>query len=165
MSQASFALTTKSLKPHVHGEGRLSFVILTEQKQIILTFELPTSQILGFEHKPKTAEEKTKFEESKSFLSDYSKLVLLQADGKTLSDCVLKQFKVGAPQFDSAHSDYDLNYTLHCESLQAIDTLKVLAFRSLKGLSKLKVEGIYNSTPIVASLSPSNDSVHVGLEH
>src|ERR1043166_2256960 len=67
----------KSLHPHVHGEGKMTFVIDTEKNKISVGFEFPADQVLGFEHRPKTDAEKNEVKKAVALVAKAKNLVAL----------------------------------------------------------------------------------------
>lgn len=57
---------------HVHGEAQLFIAI--EGNQLLIEFESPADNILGFEHTPNTASQKARLKSSLVTLADYTSL-------------------------------------------------------------------------------------------
>jgi hypothetical protein len=141
----------KPLPPHVHGEGKLEFVVDYGEKSAKFDFELPADQVLGFEHHPKNENERKALADSKVLLATPTKMLELIADKD--ADCAFGKSEIKAPfsepesnQKKSAkheeHADFDVSYSVTCANLKGLSGLRLAAFKNLKGLVKLKVEGL-----------------------
>ncbi len=143
----------KNLAPHVHGEGKLNFVLDYEKQEAQLNFQFPALQVLGFENKPKNDSEKKIHKESHEKLKNPSNIFTLVSAKNSKSDCVFGKSTLKIPYMDDHahdhghahedhdHADYELEYSFKCKNLKAVQGFKLEAFKNLKNLEKLKAEG------------------------
>jgi len=141
----------KNLAPHVHGEGKLNFVLDYEKQEAQLNFQFPALQVLGFEHKPKNESEKKIHKDSHTRLKSPTNIFSLISAKGAKSDCVFGKSILKIPYADEHahkhehgghdHADYELEYTFKCKNLKAVQGIKLEAFKNLKSLDKLKAEG------------------------
>lgn len=150
--QLSFARAAKNetnLAPHVHGEGKLNFVVDFEKQIAELNFKFPALQVLGFEHKPKSDQDKKIHSESHTMLKTPENIFTLISDKNSKSECVFGKSTLKIPYMDDHahhghehdHADYELTYTMSCKNIKAVRGFNLVAFKKLKSLDKLKVEG------------------------
>ncbi len=124
----------RQLGAHVHGHGKLNIAI--EGKSISLELDVPAADIVGFEHEPKTPEEKAALELAKARLASGLSLFTPSAEAQ----CAQKNAAVGmeaehgaendqhAPggkHEEHVHADFNAEYTFECA---APSQLKSMAF-------------------------------------
>lgn len=153
----------KNLAPHVHGEGKLSFVFDLTKNEAEITFHFPAIQVLGFEHKPKTVTEKKLHQDTHAMLKDPKSIFSLITASSARADCVFGPSKLKVPYLDDHthghsheghdHADYELSYSMKCKNLKAVEGLQVSAFKTLKGLNKLNVEGLVDEKAFSQQMS------------
>lgn len=154
----------KNLAPHVHGEGKLRFVLDYEKQEAQLNFQFPALQVLGFEHKPKTEAEKKIHKDSHALLKKPTSIFTLITATNAKSDCSFGKSTLKIPYMDDHahnhghshgdhdHADYELEYSLRCKNLKAVQGIKLEAFKNLKNLEKLKVEGFAGEKPVAQEI-------------
>lgn len=158
VSNASVAKNESNLAPHTHGEGKLIFVLDLEKQEAQIEFKIPALQVLGFERKPKTELEKKTHVESQAMLKVPTNIFTLLTDKNSKSECVFGKSILKIPYLEDhahhehnhgeEHADYELNYKVTCKNIKAVRGFKIEAFKSLKGLDKLKAEGFVGDKPI-----------------
>ncbi|MGS2718262.1 ZrgA family zinc uptake protein, partial [Eionea flava] len=72
------ASTAWAAGKHVHGEAEL--FIAVNQQQVLIELETPAANIVGFEHKPKTHQQKQIIKNALAKLEDYRNIVNLEGD-------------------------------------------------------------------------------------
>ncbi len=92
----AFAEEHRHLGAHVHGHGRLNIAI--EDKTMSLELDVPAADIVGFEHEPKTPEEKSALEQAKATLANGLSLFTPSAEAQ----CTQKSAAVG---MEAEHGD------------------------------------------------------------
>ena len=68
--------TLRQLDAHNHGEAQLS--IVTDNQQMAITLTTPSANVIGFEHEPRTDEQRAQVGSVKKILADYNKLFRLE---------------------------------------------------------------------------------------
>lgn len=165
------ANSKKNLAPHVHGEGQLRFVAESEKGEIELSIQIPAIQVLGFEHKPKTAEEKKTHTEAHLKLKDHKQVFSIVSTKKGKADCVFNHAVLKSPYMGDHdhghlhhahdHADYELTYRMKCRDIKAVQSFQVVAFQNLKGLTKLKVEGLVDGRAVTKELTAADSNIPV----
>lgn len=132
-----------SLDAHAHGAAQLNVVL--DGNVLELQLESPAMNLVGFEHNAETDADKAKVAAARSQLEQPTVLF-----GVNAGDCSLSQTELQSTLFaehaeshehESAHSDIDAHYTLHC---QAPDRLKQLdlaeLFKRFPATEKIQVQ-------------------------
>ena len=132
---------------HVHGKAELSLLI--DGKTIAFELKSPALNVLGFEHEPKTKEERKLVKKANKKLSDYKNVISIPG-----LNCQLKESAVNSPYeddhdkeehyhphelHDDDHSDYYLSYSLTCENMNNLKTIEVKLFENFDGFENIEV--------------------------
>lgn len=163
----------KNLEAHVHGEGSFNFVIDQKSNQAELNFKFPALQVLGFEHKPKTSAEKKVHADSHLMLKDPKNIFTLVTDTQKPAGCVFGDSVLKIPYIEESHTghshkghdhdhaDYELTYKISCQDIAQLSGFNLEAFKKLKNLDKLKVEGLSGDKSISTLLTPARTEVSI----
>ena len=151
--------THASLTAHVHGVSEVNIVL--DQQQLMIEWQAPAMDVLGFEHATPSATEQAKITQ---FLQD-SKLPSHIVNISKSADCQLEKVSVAGEQFNGQSVDYDhadisLSYQLSCQQPQQ---LKTLAFASLferfPSIEQVNVQLLSSDKQIGINLTPQSSSV------
>lgn len=112
-------------KAHVHGHGKIRVAV--EGTHLHVEMELPAEDIVGFERRPRSAEEKAKVEKAKLDLMDPAKNLTVP---KT---CQLKEKEVHSELLQKSskkleHSEFEVKYHFECQDIQKIKGFTLLFF-------------------------------------
>ncbi|XOV78109.1 MAG: DUF2796 domain-containing protein [Aestuariibacter sp.] len=155
-----------SAQQHVHGHGQL--LIAQEQQKWHLKFILPAADILGFEHKPETEEQKHLLKEVTKRFESADEVVELKGS------CRLDRVKNVLPQQEddnkahsdreeddhhhhsrheqeNKHSDIEVEYFFICES--KVTAISVKLFDWARTLQHIKTQWIRDNGQGVAELN------------
>ena len=86
--------------PHQHGVGRLNVAVQGDEVEIEL--ETPGADIVGFEHEPRTAEQKRAVQDAATALRDGAALFVFPA----AAGCTLKEAEVEAGLLGDDHKEH-----------------------------------------------------------
>ncbi|MGB1800111.1 MAG: ZrgA family zinc uptake protein [Gammaproteobacteria bacterium] len=139
---------------HVHGKAELSFLI--DGDAVAIELKSPALNVLGFEHEPKTNEEKEIVEQTNKKLSDYNNIISI--DGL---NCQVIESEIESPyeseheeehhdhkhhddhhHGDDEHDDYYLSYSLKCENTDKLKTIEVKLFDNFDGFETIEATWI-----------------------
>jgi len=152
----------RQLDAHSHGEGRLAIAI--EGKAIEMELEAPASDIIGFEHAPKTKAQKQALVDARKRLGKLAGVMVLSPE----AGCKLKSTdvdvlgaaaggkghdhdhddhgkKAGAAKTDDhdhehgSHSEFKVTYKVECAAPEKLGSVAFDYFKSFKGAEKLDV--------------------------
>lgn len=117
---------------HVHGVAEMDVAI--EGNKLVITLESPADNLLGFEHAPKNAAEKTKLQKVSAQLNNAAALFTPDA----AAQCKAAQPEVKMPDFaKGSHSDIDVEYHFDCASIPASVALPL--WKNFPGFKKITV--------------------------
>jgi hypothetical protein len=149
---------------HEHGVGRLNLVL--EGEELHLELISPGANIVGFEHRPTSAEDKHTVEEAVSQLEDGDGLFELPtAAGCRLADANIVSELLGkahdSPEVDKhgegeeehsgheegehedeSHSEFHAEYRFSCTNPEALDRISVGVFQQFPATEELEVQVI-----------------------
>ncbi len=143
---------------HVHGLAKL--LVAVEANSMELLFETPAMNLLGFEHKPKTADQQEKARQVLADLNTPEKLFNISSS----AGCVVSENDIQAPygktdqheghgnhhshdhekHHDSGgeHSDYLVRYRYTCENPNQIKQLNVNVFELFPMTESIEVQAV-----------------------
>ena len=135
-----------SLSAHQHGIGRLDLAM--DGGHFALELTLTAHDVVGFEHKAKTADEKAKAAKAKATLEDPSKLFsFAESAGCTVlvEDVANSIEESGEEESESAteggeHADYLASYVVSCKEIGKLSSVPVKLFSLFPSLASLKVQ-------------------------
>ena len=135
---------------HVHGLMRMDVAV--QAQTLTVQIEAPLDSLLGFEHAPRTAAQKTAADALIKMLNEDRSLVRPAAAAncsltKTVVDAaVLKPAdkaaaaKKGEPKPDNGHADIDISYEFNCAQVDKLETLTLGLFDAFKRLQKVEAQ-------------------------
>lgn len=123
----------KSLKSHEHGVGTLN--IAQDENTIIFEFEIPGSDIVGFEYLAKEEEDIKKVKDAIDILSDYKNMILPSGAGK----CKLLNSSAKVIN-EGKHSEFLSNYKFNCENLAELKIIYIRYFKNFENGRKLNIK-------------------------
>jgi hypothetical protein len=150
----------RQLGAHSHGEGHLAIAI--EGSRLQMELDVPASDILGFEHAPKSASQKKALADAKAQLAQLKGLFVLtpeagcklaSADVDVVGPAAGNEAahdhdhdkQVGAGKSGEhhhehgSHSEFKVTYAVECASPAKLGTMAFDYFKSFKGAQKLDV--------------------------
>ena len=132
---------------HVHGEAELSLLI--DGKSVVFELKSPALNVLGFEHEPKTNEEKEIVKKANKKLSNYKNIISIPD-----LNCQVIKSEIDSPyeedhhhdhdhhdehhDEDVEHGDYYLSYSLTCENMNKLKTIEVKLFDNFDGFENIE---------------------------
>ena len=151
VSNAALADEHRELGPHEHGHGTLNIAI--EGSLVKMELEVPGDDIVGFEHAPSTAEEKSLIDKAKATLAQPLALFTVPAAAK----CVVKEANVKIqeekhepgeePEKEADgtvahHNEFFVVYAVSCGTISALKSLDFDYFKFFKNAQALTVNVI-----------------------
>lgn len=129
-------------KGHVHGVVNLNIAV--QGNTLTVQMEAPLDNLVGFEHRPRTAAQLKAAEAALKTLNDVAALIKpaaaaqcdagkAEVDGSTLQPAV-----PGAK--DAAHADLDATYTYTCAQPAALATLELGLFDAFRRIQRIDVQ-------------------------
>ncbi|AVZ78116.1 DUF2796 domain-containing protein [Zoogloeaceae bacteirum Par-f-2] len=136
---------------HEHGVARLQVAI--DGGRLVVALQSPLDNLVGFEHKPRTAAQRSAWAEAEGRLRDFGALfVLPPAAGCTLTNVDLElPWEAGArPDYDhdhdhdhdAAHGEVHVQYALDCAQPQALTGLTVKLAERFPRTARIRAEAV-----------------------
>ncbi|GGJ09353.1 DUF2796 domain-containing protein [Halopseudomonas pertucinogena] len=148
---------------HQHGIGHLD--LLLEDRQLTLLLELPAADLVGFEHAPRTAEQRARLEQVRAALQDPQRLFELPGAAQcTLTSVELHSdlFADAAPSADDAgHADISAHYLFSCNRTEKLQYLQVTLFEHFPGSEKLLLQAVTPSGQQGGELSAGRNRIRL----
>jgi len=171
--------TIRSAESHVHGGAKLA--IVSEGNNVTIEFETPIYNLLGFEYAPQTPTEKTRVIEAEKALSSPKNLIKFNRHAKCAFQTPTSKVELFDDHADEdghdeahdedhnehddehkeagSHKDVILNYSLSCESIDKIKSVRVEFFNVFSSFTELELVYLGPSQQMSAKLSPSRPNV------
>lgn len=131
---------------HVHGEAKLNISI--DKKILVFELSTPALNVLGFEHEPRTHQEKERVNKVNKILSAYENVISIPN-----LNCEQTQVEIISPYADEAiqannghkhehheegHSEYYLSHSLTCKDMNRLEYVEVTLFDNFEGFENIK---------------------------
>jgi hypothetical protein len=137
-----------SQAPHVHGVAEL--LVTYEKSRLNIVFESPSDNIVGFEHRVKSDDEKKLVESARAHLESPEKLFMIKSldctpiEAKVDFSSLIKERdeKHHHDKHETAHSEIVANYSFKCSLRKKIDSLKVNIFEYFPSIEGIDVQWI-----------------------
>lgn len=138
ISQNVFALGA-----HVHGLAGLD--IATDKKQILVMFKSPGFSVVGFEHKPKTKEQKEKLSLIKKQWLKNQNLFLF----KNLK-CNIKSKDFKVLYTGKSHSEINAEMTLECDKEVKGHDVKLMLMQTWRSIKEIHLQVLREDGSVVS---------------
>lgn len=133
-----FALSLSAAPPHVHGEARLEIAL--EGETLLIHFDSPLDNLLGFEHRPRTAGERQAVAALKAQLEAPGKLFDLPPEAR----CQALPPEIASPLFagrnEAAHLDLDADYRWRCTRPDELRAVRTQLFAEFPRLKRIRLD-------------------------
>ncbi len=149
---------------HVHGHASANVSYEGDVLNVALSFS--STDIFGFEHKPKTEEQHKKIEQSAFILEHANNLFLFNKPNA----CKLNSVNINseiidhdtnvhhvheAHDHDDTHSDVNAKYLFNCSDNE-LESIEYLIFDHFPTLEKIEVQFISNEHQVIFNASNDN---------
>ena len=160
----ALAAEFRSRPPHVHGLATLDIAV--DGTELAITFRAPAINVIGFEHAPATADEKSAVAHAdQTFKAGEHLFVTPTAAGCTQKNADLTPIsyesegdddKPNAPQ-----ADYEVSYRFECAHAGKLAWIDTTLFASLRGVQKITVNIVSDRLQSQIALLPGQR--HISL--
>ncbi len=177
----------RDLGAHEHGVAELGFA--ADGQDLIVEFESPAANLIGFEHMPRTAEQEKAVEDAMVFLKDGAKIFDIDANAKCTmakADIVSpfetpKEEKHGhdhdhdhdhadkdhgdADHAEKDHADHDTHsefvasYAFKCTSLPSLKSVQVNLFDTFPGIEEIHAVFLGDNLQFGVDLTKKNSLI------
>ncbi|MGD7034456.1 DUF2796 domain-containing protein [Methylotuvimicrobium buryatense] len=131
---------------HTHGAAELNIVI--ENDTVLIEFESPAVNLIGFEHKPRTDAQQLELQKALALLNDVEIIVSFEK-----GECRVTETHIRGP-FDNAdqeepehgkreeHSEFHATYSLSCQDASVIGSVSTRLFDHFPGFEAIRVRWV-----------------------
>lgn len=142
LALAPQALAHQSHGTHAHGLAELRVVV--DGPVLLLDIESPLDNLVGFEHAPRTEEQRVALNQAYQALTQFESLFRLPA----AAACTLRDAHVEFPwvtpghgqQTDAAHADLHAVFELDCANPEALTELEVRWFEVFPRTERIRAD-------------------------
>ncbi len=152
---------------HEHGSARLNVAI--EGAELYAEFASPAANIVGFEYRARTAEEKKTVHEALEMLEHGSRLLRPTAAAR----CRLSEVEVDSEMLEGGHghqqhdeeehgemhSEFHVSYRFACGAPEALDSIEVKLFELFPGMERIESQVITDRGQTRAQLTPKRPNL------
>ncbi len=159
---------------HEHGVARLQVAI--DGGRLVVALQSPLDNLVGFEHKPRTAAQRSAWVEAEGRLRDFGALFLVPpAAGCTLAEIELElPWAAGARSdqdpaqdhgpdhdhdHDAAHGEVHVQYALDCAQPQALTGLTVKLAERFPRTARIRAETVTPRGQNAQTLTRDNNTL------
>ena len=158
---------------HEHGHAQLNLAL--DGQQLLIEFEAPAADLVGFEHPPRTRQEQQHYAQALLPLKQADQLFVLPS----AAACQLQQQTVSSEAeaheeteqgHDDAsghheheaeeHSDIHASFTFVCQQPEALNSFGVRLFKQYPSLEKISLQAILPTTQTSAELTPTTTALY-----
>ncbi|MEO3878180.1 ZrgA family zinc uptake protein [Rheinheimera fenheensis] len=144
------------LGAHVHGHGLLTLVL--EGNEMQLAFQAAAYSVVGFEHKPSTAEQQ---QEIDAAIAIFNQGDWFSVNADANCELAMAEASTDLTQANSSagHGDFYANYQLLCQRPARLNQLQLSIFNLLPALEQVEVQWIINGRQGATKTSLQNSTV------
>ena len=157
----------KQQEAHVHGVAHLNLAL--ESNELFIEFTSPAADIVGFEHEPKTKEEKSAMQKALGRLRAGKRMFICSPGaGVQLEKSIVKtglhhvceheDHDHGTDSHEQ-HSDVSIEYRFHIKTPDKLKSIDVMLFKYFKSLQKIKVQVLTQTKQTAVKLTPENTKI------
>jgi len=172
----------RSAEAHTHGNAELAIVL--ENEAIIIEFDSPLYNILGFEHRPETEAQKRRVMSAETQLSQADGLFVFNSEAACRPSSQIENIQLFENQKSPSSADHDhshdedhshdhkdegdennthkdmrLTYRFSCDNSSAIKNVSVNLFEAFENLSDVDVVYLGPSTQKQLTLNRNNSEM------
>ena len=166
---AVLAESTHTHAAHEHGHALLNLALADHQ--LLLEFQAPAADLVGFEHPPRTAAEQQRYSQALQPLQQAGQLFVLPQAAACQLQQQTSNSEAEAEDHDDhdaadhaghdadGHSDIHASFTFSCQHPEALNSFGVRLFAQYPSLAKISLQAILPTTQTAAELTPANNSL------
>lgn len=145
-----------ALGAHVHGHAVLTLVL--EGNEMQLAFQSAAQSIVGFEHKPRTPEQK---QEVAAAIEVFNQAQWFSFNTDANCELVMAEASTDLtePQANKGHADFYANYQLLCQRPARLDELQLSIFSLVPMLEHMDIQWIINGRQGASQAALSSSTV------
>jgi hypothetical protein len=163
---ASEAIADEFRSRGAHDHGSATVDIAVQDATLDISLHSPAINVVGFEHAPRSVEEKTALAQANRVFGSPRGLFLIPEDAACASVSVMLMPIAFEHDGDDAkpkapHADYDVSYRFHCAHADRLGWVDIRLFDQMKGTRKIVAHVVTPALHTHSLLTP--DNTHVRL--
>ncbi|WP_261816924.1 DUF2796 domain-containing protein [Vibrio gallicus] len=181
-SLLSLCLSTSALgagfRQHgAHVHGYVTYNIAQDHNQLIIDIFSPGMDIVGFEHDPKTTQEKQAIQRAMELFKDYSSIIDIPSQAQcsiasnntniiksSPNDILSKKEngKIHNPFVDhSTHANFEIEYLFNCDNPEQLNTISTYWFQHFPATKFITANHITDLKQGADELSKNQTKIHI----
>ena len=139
---------------HQHGVGHLDAALEGQLLDIALT--IPGADIVGFEHEPRTDNQKQALVSAHDTLSAPNDMIALPtAANCTAVEAVIESDHGAADSSDNGHqhADFHIHYQFECQNPDALASVELTLFQHFESLEQVQVQAVSEHSQVGTTLT------------
>ena len=154
---------------HQHGVAELNIAI--DGSNLMIELQSPAANIVGFEHSPRNAQQRTLIDNAVNTLEKPEQLFLISPEAR----CILEEAEVDSDivkkghdhkhdhdhdhKKESSHSEFSVGYSFKCDAIDKLQSIEVKLFSRFEGMEKIKAQLVTPGKQGLENLSPSHNKI------
>lgn len=151
------ASTERQLDSHVHGGSTLNMA--TDNNELIIEFDSPWMNLVGFEHRPSTDEQRASVEEAVKRLQRGNELFGFAGTRCDMTDVVVDNSMDSDHDDHEEHSAVTVSYVFECAEIQKLESVDVGLFSVWPGIDDIDVQLAGPKSQSAMELDPENRQI------
>ena len=150
----------------VHEHGSATVDVAIQDSTLDIALHSPAINVVGFEHAPRSVEEKTALAQANRVFGSPHGLFLMPPGAAcsstrvTLVPITYERDGDDAKP-DAPHADYDVSYRFHCAHADQLGWIDINVFGQMKGMRKIVAHVVAPALQAEFLLTPDNTRVHL----
>ena len=150
----------------VHEHGSATVDVAIQDSTLDIALHSPAINVVGFEHAPRSVEEKAALAQANRVFGSPHGLFLMPP-GAACSSTRVTLVPItyehdgddGKP--NAPHADYDVSYGFHCAHADQLGWIDINVFEQMKGMRKIVAHVVAPALQAEFLLTPDNTRVHL----
>jgi hypothetical protein len=150
----------------VHEHGSATVDIAFQDATLDIALHSPAINVIGFEHAPRSAEEKAALAQANRVFGSPQGLFLIPPSAACASTSValmpITYERDGDDEKPNApHADYDVSYRFHCAHADQLGWIDIRLFEQMKGMRQITANVVTPALQAQSLLTPGNTRVQL----
>ena len=148
----------------VHEHGSATVDIAVQDATVEIALHSPAINVIGFEHAPRSAEEKAALAQANRVFGSPQGLFSIPTGAGCESTSVTLApitYERDGDQPNALHADYDVSYRFHCAHPVQLVWIDIRLFEQMKGMRKIVASVVTPALQAQTLLTPDNTRVHL----
>lgn len=152
-------------QPASHRHGVAELKVAVDGRTLVVDYEAPLDDLIGFEHAPRTAAQRRALADAQATLRDFGRLFVLPA----VAGCTVREVTVASPWTDAgappaAHDDHAhgalrASYVLDCARPEQLRELRLAVFGAFPRTRRVDAEWVAPRGQGAAVLTPAQPAL------